>query len=87
MPPLIAGKDEQAAPDPRQHGGGPDCQRVLEFPVRSASDGMLPMRLYGRDFSVRPFHFPGGAKGIRTPDPLHARQVRYHCAIAPGIRP
>jgi hypothetical protein len=28
----------------------------------------------------------GGAKGIRTPDPLHARQVRYHCAIAPGTR-
>ena len=30
---------------------------------------------------------PGGAKGIRTPDPLHARQVRYHCAIAPRFTP
>src|SRR5699024_2098005 len=27
--------------------------------------------------------FAGGAEGIRTPDPLTASQMRYHCATAP----
>jgi hypothetical protein len=42
---------------------------------KTAGTGMLP--LFQR--------FSGGAEGTRTPDPLHAMQVRYQLRHSPGF--
>jgi hypothetical protein len=42
-----------------------------------------PLRLIATNISPTRYGVLGGAEGIRTPDPLHAMQVRYQLRHSP----